>query len=263
MTKTDAASSNAASLADRHGDWEEEVRRHREVWVAKPVLQRIYRRWYAAIRSEALPGRTLEVGGGGGNLKEHWPELISSDVVSAPWLDFQADCLALPFDDGAFDTVVGVDIIHHLFDPEPALTEIARVIRSGGRAVFFEPYVSWFSGLVRGRFHHEKQDLTRDVIYDENKKPEDANLAIPTRLFVRNRRDFERRFPVFRVRQVKLSDMLAYPLTRGFGAPNLLPGPILSAIDRVEPLFAPLTRWLGFKMLIVLEKVDRGGGLVE
>ncbi len=248
------------SALDHSSDWEEEVRRHREVWAQKPLLRRIYQRWYAALQAEALPGRTLEVGGGGGHLKEHWPEILSSDIVSAPWLDFQADCLALPFRDGVFDNVVGVDIIHHLFDPDPALREIARVIRPGGRAIFFEPYVSWFSGLVRGRFHHEKQDLSQDIIYNKDKRPEDANLAIPTRLFVRNRRDFERRFPGLRIRRVKLTDMLAYPLTRGFGAPNLLPEPLLCVINRVEPLFAPLTRWLGFKMLVVLEKVDRGGG---
>ena len=246
----------SVDLSERHGEWEEEVRRHREIWDRKPILRRIYGRWYRAIRDAALPGRTLEVGGGGGNLKEHWPEILSSDVVYAPWLNFQADCLSLPFADHTFDNVVGVDILHHLFNPDLALREIARVVRPGGRAVFFEPYVSWFSGIVRGRFHHEKQDLSRDVIYGPDKKPEEANLAIPTRLFVRHREEFERRFPMLKIKQIKRTDILAYPLSRGFSGPNLLPGPMLTAIDALEPLLSPLTPWFGFKMLVVLEVLD-------
>jgi SAM-dependent methyltransferase len=225
------------------------------VWATKPTLRRIYRRWWLAMRREALAGRTLEVGGGGGHLKEFWPDVLSSDVVDAPWLDLQADCLALPFRDGTFDNVVGVDVLHHLFHPDLALREIARVMRPGGRAIFVEPYVSRWSGLVRGRFHHERQDLERDVIYDATKRPEEANLAIPTRLFVRHGAQFASRFPGLRIRRLSLSDVLAYPLTRGFGAPNLLPEPLLGLLHRLEPALAPLHRWLAFKMLVVLERV--------
>ncbi len=251
------------SVIEQERPWDRQVREHRDVWNRKPILRRIYKRWYAAIKAEALPGKTLEVGGGGGHLKEHWPEIISSDIVHAPWLDFQADCLALPFRDATFDNVVGVDIIHHLFNPDTAMKEIARVLRPGGRAIFFEPYVSLFSGWVRGRFHHEKQDLARDVIYGADKRPEEANLAIPTRLFVRNRRRFSSRFANLGIRRVVLSDMLAYPLTRGFGAPNLLPEAIIALIDRLEPWFSPLAGLLGFKMLVVLEKSDGPPGGVR
>ena len=130
------------------------------------------------------------------------------------------------------------------------------MVRPAGRAIFFEPYVSWFSGIVRGRFHHEKQDLSRDVIYGSDKKPEEANLAIPTRLFVRNRAEFEHRFPMLKIKRIKRTDILAYPLSRGFSGSNLLPGPMLTAIDALEPLFSPLTPWMGFKMLVVLEVMD-------
>jgi ubiquinone/menaquinone biosynthesis C-methylase UbiE len=49
-----------------------------------------------------------------------------------------ADAHKTGFPDDAFDLVVGVAILHHL-DIEEALTEIRRVLRPGGRAVFIEP----------------------------------------------------------------------------------------------------------------------------
>ena len=47
----------------------------------------------------------------------------------------QARAEALPFDDAAFDAVVSRLAIHHLLDPDPALREMARVLRPGGRLV--------------------------------------------------------------------------------------------------------------------------------
>jgi ubiquinone/menaquinone biosynthesis C-methylase UbiE len=46
----------------------------------------------------------------------------------------------LPFNDGAFDAVLGKQILHHL-DLKIAIPEIARVLRPGGRAVFLEPLI--------------------------------------------------------------------------------------------------------------------------
>lgn len=49
-----------------------------------------------------------------------------------------ADAHATGFADGAFDLVRGNSVLHHL-DLEPALRELRRILRPGGRAVFVEP----------------------------------------------------------------------------------------------------------------------------
>jgi SAM-dependent methyltransferase len=51
----------------------------------------------------------------------------------------QADGEQLPFADGVFDRVWGSAILHHL-DLQRAGRELRRVLRSGGRAVFCEPW---------------------------------------------------------------------------------------------------------------------------
>ena len=45
----------------------------------------------------------------------------------------------LPFEDGSFDALVLVDVIHHLENVERSLKEAIRVIRPGGRVLIFEP----------------------------------------------------------------------------------------------------------------------------
>ena len=44
----------------------------------------------------------------------------------------QADGLALPFADGAFDRVIAAEVLEHIVDDASALAELARVLRPGG-----------------------------------------------------------------------------------------------------------------------------------
>ena len=51
---------------------------------------------------------------------------------------FEMNAEDLKFPDDSFDVVCGISIIHHL-DLDKALAEVARVLRPGGQALFFEP----------------------------------------------------------------------------------------------------------------------------
>jgi len=48
----------------------------------------------------------------------------------------------LPYEDAAFDLVVGLFILHHLADLEKAIRQISRVLKPGGKAVFYETNAS-------------------------------------------------------------------------------------------------------------------------
>ena len=63
----------------------------------------------------------------------------------------------VPFKDGAFDAVLSNEVIEHVRDDRESLTEMARVLRPGGRAVIFCPN-RWYPveqhGIYwRGRYH--------------------------------------------------------------------------------------------------------------
>jgi ubiquinone/menaquinone biosynthesis C-methylase UbiE len=57
-----------------------------------------------------------------------------------------ADAHATDFPDDSFDLIVGDAILHHL-DMRRALVEIRRILKPGGRAVFWEPL--WHNPLLR------------------------------------------------------------------------------------------------------------------
>lgn len=51
------------------------------------------------------------------------------------------DALNLPLEDGSFDVVIMNDFMEHIYDPEGAIKEALRVLKSGGRLyINFPPY---------------------------------------------------------------------------------------------------------------------------
>lgn len=55
--------------------------------------------------------------------------------------DVQADLLALPFEDAAFDTVLLTEVLEHCTDPQAAMREVFRVLRPGGRVYVTSPFI--------------------------------------------------------------------------------------------------------------------------
>lgn len=52
----------------------------------------------------------------------------------------------LPFGDASFDVVSAFDVLEHLHDPEPALAEVARVLKPGGVLIGATPDPLYFHG---------------------------------------------------------------------------------------------------------------------
>jgi 2-polyprenyl-3-methyl-5-hydroxy-6-metoxy-1,4-benzoquinol methylase len=139
----------------------EDLAQHRERHL---VRQSPTAKWMA---HEALMGalgslrgqRVLEFGCGWGRFAVYMAQQgaqvdaidVGPDLVAAGRLLAQVnqvecvfhvmDAAQLAFGDGAFDLVVGLSVLHHL--PQEllarAMGEVARVLRPGGKAVFYEP----------------------------------------------------------------------------------------------------------------------------
>lgn len=114
-------------------------------------------------------GRVLEVGvGTGANLAYYTPavtEVVGIEPVdsmlaharkrlekSPPafrWQLQQADARELPFDDASFDSVVAVLVFCTIPDPARAAAEVFRVLKPGGKLVFFEHVLAQHAGVAR------------------------------------------------------------------------------------------------------------------
>ena len=67
---------------------------------------------------------------------------------------------SLPFKSAAFDGVLGMNVLHHVSDLSAVISELARVLKPGCRAVFVEPGLDHLT-------HHETQKAIREQGEDD------------------------------------------------------------------------------------------------
>jgi ubiquinone/menaquinone biosynthesis C-methylase UbiE len=134
-----------------------------------PFLALSERRGMAVRRGELLEwarGRVLEIGAGTGLNLAHYPADLDELVLTEPEPRMRArlqrrvaksgraatvlaaPAEALPFADGAFDTVVSTLVLCTVADAPAALRELRRVLAPGGRLLFIE-HVRGEPGLAR------------------------------------------------------------------------------------------------------------------
>ena len=122
---------------------------------------------YALAEPELGPGRVLDLGCGVGHsfhlLAPRATVGVDLDAGALAGQDREtvvADMRALPFADGSFASVLSVQSLEHVPDPERVLAEVARVLEPDGVAVFVTP-----NRLTLGRpdeiidpYHHVEFD---------------------------------------------------------------------------------------------------------
>jgi SAM-dependent methyltransferase len=211
------------------------------------------------VSAECKPGRTVEIGGGIGNLKQRLGNVVSTDIQFAPWLDCVADAQRMPFASASAANIVMVDVLHHLEFPAAFFREAARVLEPGGRVLMVEPAMTWGSTLICRYFHYEPVVMSADSLADGTpdpvRSPYDSNQAIATILATRDRTRFHATFPALRMTRVHWFGLVAYPASGGFKPWSLFSEEAARRLLRLERFIErPLGRLAGFKMMIVIEK---------
>lgn len=232
---------------------------YRLAWDRKPLLRRVYNDIYDRIAAGCVNGTTLEIGGGIGQFKKRFPDVIATDIQSAPWLDVVTDAQTLPFAAGSISNIVMVDVLHHIEFPLLFLREAERVLRPGGRLVMAEPAITWGSTLFYRLLHQEPVRMSADPLTigkpDTKRDPYESNQAIPTLLVSRERKRLAQTLPGFRIARTDWFSFWVYPLSGGFKSWSLLPDFAGRLILELEKKLEPaLGRILAFRLLTVMEK---------
>lgn len=232
---------------------------YRKIWKQKPSLQILYRHFSEKIFEQCVPGLSLEIGGGSGNLIKNDRPVITTDIQTAGWLDLVADAQSLPFHERCFSNIVMLDVLHHIENPVLFFLEAARLLRVGGRVVMLEPAITPGSNFFYTNFHDEPVDMSQDAFAEmpisPGRNPYSSNQALPTIMFLKNRDRFESYFSEFKIITTSYLSLFAYPLSGGFKRWTLIPAFLVRTVLGLENLLLPfLGPLVAFRLLVVLER---------
>lgn len=87
-------------------------------------------------------GRVLEVGCGRWSHKACFPhaEVVSTDLVMQNGVDKVEDVTHLSFRSGAFDAVIMLSVLEHVYEYQKAIAEVTRVLKPGGTLILGVPF---------------------------------------------------------------------------------------------------------------------------
>ncbi len=240
---------------------QEEIQFNLQRWNSKPVLRRIYYEFYARI-ADYLPaevsGPILELGSGAADITEVIPDCIRTDLFPNPWIDQVENAYALSFSDQFLKGIILIDVFHHLRFPGTALQEFQRVLKSGGRAIIFDPALSLLGKLVYGPLHPEPLGLQDSISWfaPDWWSPDNIDYYAAQgnahRVFVCDELDLAG--AGWKLKVVKQFADISYIAAGGYSKPQLFPNfayPFMRFVDNVCNLFPEL---FATRLLVVLER---------
>jgi len=232
---------------------------HAKIIRKKPFLRKLYIDFYRQFEKVAYdyPKQVLvELGSGGGFIKEIIPNVITSDIVELPNVDKVFSVFDMPFDQASVDAFFMFDVLHHIAVPRAFFREALRCLKAGGRIVMIEPANTWWSRFIYKSFHHELFDTQAKWERQEPGRLSHGNGALAWIIFSRDRKIFEQEFPSLKIVSMRNHTPLRYLLSGGLSLRQLVPSFTYPAIKAVEYLLSPMNNFLGMFQTIELEKID-------
>jgi len=231
---------------------------HREIIKRKSFLKNIYNDYYWEFKKSLRNAELkciVEIGSGGGFIKEIIPNTITSDIINIPDMDIIFSALKMPFKDNSVDAFLMIDVLHHLRDAKVFFKEAIRCLKVGGKIVMVEPANTLWSKFVYKNFHHETFDPSGTWGCESDRPLSVANGAIPWIVFCRDRRHFQKEFPSFKVLKLKSHTPFRYIVSGGVSMRQLLPSFAYNIVKGIELILSPLNKYCGMFMTVELEKI--------
>jgi len=231
---------------------------HRDIILQKPFLKKLYQDWYKVFIAEARKiknGKHLEIGSGGGFLKEEFPEVVTSDILSLPNVDQVFSAEQLPFKNNELASIIMLNVFHHIPKPYLFLKEAQRTLVPGGIVIMTEPANSTLGRFIYKRFHHEPFEEKGGREIEPGNPLSNSNQALPYIYFERDTELFKKEFPHLKIRSIKYHSPFSYVISGGVSRSAMLPFFMYPLVKGIEWLLSPFARQLGLFCTVELEKI--------
>ena len=215
--------------------------------------------WYDELGRQLsfLPaGKIIELGSGGGFIKEKFPQVITSDVMRLEDCDMCFSAEDIPVENDSAAAYFMLNVFHHIPNPEKFLTEAHRTLKTGGRIIMVEPANTMFARFIYKNFHHEPFDEKGGWTINSTGPMSSSNQALPYIYFIRDKNLFEKKFPSFRIISVRLHTPFRYLLSGGVSRRALAPGFSYGLFTLGEKIISPLSALTAMFQTIVIEKAQ-------
>lgn len=204
-----------------------------------------------------IDGLLLEIGSGSGLAKYYFSEVITSDVVPNSYIDvvLRGDGL-LPWKTETVANIFAINSFHHVPNIDVFLSEVDRILISGGRLILIEPYWGPLASVVYSLFHPERFNPFVRSWNGGHDDPWESNQALAWVVFLRDSHLFRAKFPNLRLTKLLPLGGLAYLFSGGVYGRNRIPPELLVMLDSRE---SRAGRWFDpFRLFaqIVIQKVD-------
>ena len=231
---------------------------HKRILQKKIFLRKWYQNCYQQFLSFLPPSKhsliLVELGSGGGFLKEMSPSIITTDIQNLNGIDLNCSALQLPFKTRSIDAFFALNAFHHFPDAKLFLQEINRCLKPGGQLILIEPANTFFARFVYRHFHHEPFDPKGEWSFKSHDPLMDANGALPWIVFTRDRNKFRIDFPQLEITSMKAHSFIIYLLSGGFSYKSFMPAWSFSFWNKLEQLISSLGHFLGMFYTIRIKK---------
>ena len=231
---------------------------HREIILQKPFLKRLYQDWYKIFieTSRAVgKGIYLEIGSGGGFLKDAFAEVITSDIMDLPVVDKIFSAEEMPFKENELGSIMMLNVFHHIPKPYLFLKEAERTLLKGGKIIMVEPANSALGRFIYKRFHHEPFEPTGPREIKAGNPLSNSNQALPYIYFERDLDLFKKEYPKLKINKIKYHTPFLYVLSGGVSRSAMFPFFMYGFFKGFEKLLSPLSRQLGLFCTVEIEKI--------
>jgi SAM-dependent methyltransferase len=234
---------------------------HRNILRSKPFMRRLYMDYYrefaAAVGEDSENKVFVELGSGGGFIKEVMPNVITSDVLKLTYVDKVFSALEMPFDNDSVDAFFMINVVHHISDSKAFFAEALRCLKPGGKIIMIEPANTAWSRFIFKHFHHEAFDPQGQWGLDRSAPLSCANDALVWIIFWRDREIFEKQFPEFQINRRENHTPFRYLLSGGFTLRQLAPSFTYGLIKMLELALRPMRDCIGMFQTIELTKIKK------